>query len=114
MLDSTTNHMPWVVKVQTPLVELTKPTIATPDQFTLHSRPMSNITELSITQLKKAVVLKEKLAKLEKELASLLGTSASTSGPKKKGGMSAAGRARIVAAQKKRWAKIKAAQKAKN
>lgn len=32
---------------------------------------------------------------------------------KKKGGMSAAGRARIAAAQKARWAKVKAAKAAK-
>jgi hypothetical protein len=68
---------------------------------------MSNINELSISQLKRAVILKEKIADLEKELSSLLGTS--VSGPvTRKGGMSAAGRARIAAAQKKRWAKIKA------
>lgn len=34
--------------------------------------------------------------------------------PKKKGAISAAGRARIVAAQKARWAKIKAAQAGKS
>jgi len=68
---------------------------------------MSNINELSISQLKRAVILKEKIADLERELSSLIGTS--SAGPStRKGGMSAAGRARIAAAQKKRWAKIKA------
>lgn len=70
---------------------------------------MSNITELSISALKKAVALKEKIAKLEKELAIIIGSTSSGPGAKK-GGMSAAGRARIAAAQKKRWAKIKAGQ----
>jgi len=69
---------------------------------------MSNINELSIGDLKKAVVIKEKIAELEQELASLLGASSSSPGPKRKGGMSAAGRARIAAAQKKRWAIINA------
>lgn len=69
---------------------------------------MSNINELSITQLKRAVILKERIARLEKELSALVGTSGV--GPTRKGGMSAAGRARIAAAQKKRWAKIKAGQ----
>lgn len=72
---------------------------------------MSNINELSIGQLKRAVILKEKITALEKELSSLVGTS--VAGPTgRKGGMSAAGRARIAAAQKKRWAKIKANQPA--
>ena len=50
---------------------------------------------------------------MEKELAALIGSSTATVAPKtampvkKKGGMSAAGKARIVAAQKLRWAKIK-------
>lgn len=77
----------------------------------LYSSSMSNITELSIGQLKKAVTLKEKIAKLEKELALLIGVS-SPGTATRKGGMSAAGRARIAAAQKKRWAKIKAGQPA--
>jgi len=68
---------------------------------------MSNITELSIAQLKKVIGLKEKLAKLENELASLIGASSSSGPVKQKGGMSAAGRKAVAEAQKKRWAKIK-------
>ncbi|MEY4386104.1 MAG: hypothetical protein RLY20_1387 [Verrucomicrobiota bacterium] len=69
-----------------------------------------NVTELSIQQLKKAVTLKQRIAKLEEELAAIIGASASAaSGAKRRGFMSAAGRARIAAAQRKRWAKIKAA-----
>ena len=74
---------------------------------------MSSINNLSIQQLRQAADLKERIAALEKELNQLFG---STAGPapakvlKKKGGMSAAGKARIVAAQKARWAKVKAAK----
>lgn len=79
---------------------------------------MSSINQLTVSQLRTAANLKEKIAKLEKELAAILGAPTSVSKTpvakptKKKGKMSAAGRARIAAAQKKRWAKIKAAKKA--
>jgi hypothetical protein len=71
-----------------------------------------NIAALSIRQLKQAVAIKQKIAKLEAELASLVGAPAMTApAPKKrKGTMSEAGRARVAAAQRKRWAKIKAAR----
>ncbi len=80
---------------------------------------MSLIIKLSVQQLRQATDLKEKISALEKELNQLLGSTtqpvavkpAAVQAPKKKGGMSAAGRARIVAAQKARWAKIKAAKK---
>ena len=68
-----------------------------------------NIATLSLGQLKKAVALKQKIAKLEAELAVLGGTAAkSLPTSKRRGVMSAAGRARIAAAQRKRWAKLKA------
>jgi hypothetical protein len=76
---------------------------------------MSSINNLSVQQLRKAANLKEKIEVLEKELSQLLGSTAkpiAAKAPKKKGGMSAAGKARIVAAQKARWAKIKAAKPA--
>jgi len=75
-----------------------------------------SILNLSAQQLRQAADIKEKLSALEKELATLTGSNAPTVAPKsvkpakKKGGMSAAGKARIVAAQKLRWAKIKAAK----
>src|ERR1039457_6355327 len=79
---------------------------------------MSSITNLSSSQLRQAADLKEKISALENELSQLLGStsqpmavkSAAAATPKKKGGMSAAGRARIVAAQKARWAKVKGAK----
>lgn len=67
-----------------------------------------NISELSVSQLKRVISLKEKLAGLEAELASLIGSASKVEPAPKKKGMSAAGRKAVAAAQKKRWAKIKA------
>ena len=74
---------------------------------------------LSAQQLRQAANLKEKIDALEKELGQLLNSSANAvatpvvaKAPKKTGGMSAAGKARIVAAQKARWAKVNAAKSA--
>jgi hypothetical protein len=77
-------------------------------------KPM-NITELTPGQLRKAAKLKEQMARLQKELNRLLGTSApavvAARKQARKRKMSAAGRARISAAAKARWARIKAATK---
>jgi hypothetical protein len=73
-----------------------------------------NITNLSAQQLRQAASIKDQLANLENQLARILGASTPATSPKparKKGKMSAAGRARIVAAQKARWAKIKGTAK---
>jgi hypothetical protein len=72
-----------------------------------------NINDLSIKQLKKVLTLKERIARLEAELTKLTGaaTASETKPQRRKGKMSASGRARIAAAQKKRWAKLKAANK---
>ena len=71
-----------------------------------------SITSLSVQQLRQAANLKEQIAGLEKQLSQLLGatiqTAPATAKAPKKSGMSAAGKARIIAAQKARWAKIKA------
>jgi len=80
---------------------------------------MSSITNLSIQQLRQAADLKEKISALENQLSRLLGSPAPAAAAKpaaakvlkKKRGMSAAGRARIAAAAKARWAKVKAAGK---
>jgi cell division septum initiation protein DivIVA len=71
-----------------------------------------NITSLSAQQLRHAADLKEKIASLQNELAHYLGASAS-SAPGRKSRMSAAGRARIIAAQKLRWARANAGKPAK-
>jgi Mn-dependent DtxR family transcriptional regulator len=71
---------------------------------------MSSIIDLTPQQLRRAANLKEKMAALETELSRILGAPAQAQhdkAPRKKGKMSAAGRANIVAAQKARWAKIK-------
>ena len=76
---------------------------------------MNSSTNLSVQQLRQAANLKEKIEALEKELAKLLGSTSTPvafNAPKKKGGMSAAGKAKIAAAQKARWAKVKAAKPA--
>jgi len=74
-----------------------------------------SLINLSVQQLRQAADLKEKITGLEKELAAVLGsatkaTPVPASKPAKKGGMSAAGKAKIAAAQKLRWAKINAAK----
>jgi hypothetical protein len=74
----------------------------------------ASIASLSAKQLRRAADIKDKIQSLEKELEQILGSSiepAAPAAPKKRRKMSAAGRARIAAAQKARWAKIKGAKK---
>ena len=73
---------------------------------------MNNLlSSLTIHQLRQAADVKEKIEALNKELASLLGVPATvaTRAPKKSK-MSASAKAKIGAAQKARWAKVKAAK----
>jgi hypothetical protein len=73
-----------------------------------------SIQSLTSTQLRQAADIKEKIAALDKQLSQILGsTTKPAAAPKKKGGMSAAGRAKVAAAQRARWAKIKAAKPVK-
>ena len=74
---------------------------------------MRNFLSLTSKQLKQAASIKDKIVELEHELLSLLGGAVSSFGEKlkKKGGMSAAGRAKVAAAQRARWAKFKATTK---
>ena len=75
---------------------------------------MNSLTNLSAQQLRRAANIKDKIQSLENELGRILGDSTKSItavAPKKKRKMSAAGRRRIAAAQKARWAKIKAAKK---
>jgi hypothetical protein len=63
---------------------------------------------ISSGALRRAAAIKEQIERLESDLEKLLGGRAVTRGlgrPRGGRGMSAAGKARIVAAQKKRWAK---------
>ena len=87
----------------------------------------TDIRSLTTSQLKSVIAIKEKIESLEAELASILGGSAPAPAkrlgrpPKavkaqkvgKKRGISAAGRAAIVAAQKARWARVKAGEVSK-
>ena len=80
---------------------------------------MSLLNNLSGAALRQAANIKDKIQALEKELLAVLNSttiSISVSSPKTavktKRKMSAAGRAKIVQAQKNRWAKIKAAKTA--
>jgi hypothetical protein len=73
---------------------------------------MFNITP---TQLRKAADIKERIDALQSELNEILGGSGpveapETEAPRKKYKFSAAGRARMRAAQKARWAALKAAK----
>lgn len=78
---------------------------------------MSNLLTLTAAQLRHAADIQEKIASLKNELAAIVGAPApadkvATAKPaKKKHTMSAEGRAKVAAAQKARWAKIKAAKK---
>jgi hypothetical protein len=76
-----------------------------------------NLTSLSAKQLRRAADIKEKIATLQSELEEYLGVVVSSvsnflAPAKRKSRMSAAGRARIIAAQKARWAKVKAGKPA--
>ena len=72
-----------------------------------------NLQSLSIEQLKQVISIKEQIATLEVKLAKFTGGKSlpvkSPQAPAKNArkGVSTAGRARIAAAQKARWAKIK-------
>ena len=66
-----------------------------------------SLANLSPAHLRRAANLKEQIAKLEKELGTILGSSAVTTLTKGPKTMSASARARISAAAKARWAKIK-------
>ena len=89
---------------------------------------MSNISQLSAAQLHHAAEVQTKIEGLQAELVKVLGgtsspgkaakvgtarapTVARVKAPSKKGKLSAAGRAKLVAIAKARWAKIKAAGK---
>jgi hypothetical protein len=78
---------------------------------------MSNISQLSAAQLRHAAEVQTKIESLQAELAKVLGGTASPGPaatvrrgrpPGRKRKLSAAGRARIIAATKAYWAKVKA------
>ena len=80
---------------------------------------MSNITQLSAAQLQHAAEVQTKVEALQAELAKVLGGTSSPGkvrtarrkAPRKKRKLSAAGRAKIIAATKAYWAKVRAGAK---
>jgi hypothetical protein len=69
-----------------------------------------NLSNLTSAVLNQAADIKEKIEKLTHELSTVLGDFAAsvTEAPKAKRKMSAKAKAKIAAAQKKRWAKFHA------
>lgn len=85
-----------------------------------------SISQLSADQLRRAAALKERIVKLQNQLESLLGASAERasksasppaaasqgeSGIRRRRPMSAAARAKIAAAARARWARVRAEKK---
>jgi len=72
---------------------------------------VTNLANVSVQQLKRAVSVRERIEKLEHELAQILGESHSSThsanGQHVRRKMSASARAKIGAAQRARWAKQK-------
>jgi hypothetical protein len=66
-----------------------------------------NTQSFSSEQLRRAATIAEEIENLKSELVALLGGSGPQLNHPPKRGMSAAGRARIAAAQRARWAKFK-------
>ncbi len=78
----------------------------------------TSLSNLTVAQLQRAAQIKQQIEVLEAELTSVLGGLPVAKGRRgrppgggKGGGISAAGRARIAAAQRLRWAKFKANRK---
>jgi hypothetical protein len=74
---------------------------------------MTNLYDLTTSQLNRIIAIKERIEKLQGELAAIAGDSqepapSAPSQPKARR-MSAAGRARIAAAARSRWARVKGA-----
>src|SRR6476620_8948503 len=68
---------------------------------------MSNLSELSVAQLKRAIQIKEQIEKLQSELSSALGSTGPSPKPSTGSGMSEATKAKLRAAAKARWAQVK-------
>jgi len=68
---------------------------------------MNLINSLSAQQLRRAAAIKEQIDALESELGKILGGGGATQVANGRRTMSASARARIGAAQKARWAKVK-------
>jgi hypothetical protein len=72
-----------------------------------------NLFDLTVNQLNRAAAIKEQIEKLNKELRAIFGPSAKSAvAPNRHGGMSAAVKKKIAAAQRARWAKLRRAKSA--
>lgn len=69
---------------------------------------MNSIATLSPQQLRRAADIQERIQTLQEELSKLLGTPVGGRGAGRKRNISAAGRARIAAATRARWARFRA------
>ena len=65
------------------------------------------MTHLSASQLRRAADIKDEIESLQKELSRLLDGTAGAAALRKRRKMSAAGRRKIAAAARARWAKVK-------
>jgi len=75
---------------------------------------MTNLSDVSAAQLRRAAAIKDQIDKLQRKLSNILGSKGASSAVPTKGRrrkMSAAARAKIGEAQKARWAKMKARKK---
>ncbi len=76
---------------------------------------MTNLTDITTSQLHRIIAIKEKIEKLENQIESIAGvgsngdfpTPTTTRKPRRR--MSAAARAKIAAAARARWARVKGA-----
>jgi hypothetical protein len=74
----------------------------------MFTAPM-NPLDLTVSQLKRAAAIKERIEDLNKELSGILGMSAGSNATSKtRRSISASGRRNIAAAQRARWAKVQA------
>ena len=72
------------------------------------------ILNLSAQQFRKAAKIKDRIASLENKINQIIGAPAqANAAPRKRRKMSAAGKAKIAAVQKARWAKVKERKSAK-
>ena len=74
---------------------------------------MNSFSSLSAQQLRRAAAIKDQIDTLENQLGKILGGGGTTAASNGKRTMSASARARIGAAQKARWAKVKGKKAAK-
>jgi hypothetical protein len=75
---------------------------------------MNSINNLSAQQLRQAATIKEQIVSLEGELEKILGGRGSSKAVSGGRTMSAGARARIAAAQRARWAKVRGVKPAKS